>query len=368
MCPESVFDLLDSTRVDDTGTKRLPLPGLSAADIKSLREQGNNVAALAGETTDKAYRQLSRNRNVLSHSILSGLHSCARRLVLEKISANAAVELSIPEPVNIDFVFGHSVGAGVQALFAFENLASALYAALLSWRAPLELGHEDYLKRKKKSIERAVIAVEQFSYFRTQELQGWEIFRLPDGRPAIELSFCIDLGKTKYFGHIDLILRHSTSGRIAVGEIKTTGYSSPHPALYQNSGQAVGYGLILDRIVGALADYDVMYFVYSPSGDGWEFLPFAKLASTKIEWIQDRLIDSGHLQQYFKLEHFPKNGANCMQFNRPCQFFGNCDLVNIDRLRALPSLETVEDVMEKYKVDYFFDIKELIKDQQERIT
>ncbi len=368
MRPEAIFDMLDSEIGNDKRVGKLPLPGLSAEDIATLRANGNPVAALAGETTDKSYRQLSRHRNVLSHSILSGLHSCARRLALEKIQANIAVGAAIPEPVNIDFVFGHSVGAGVQALFAFSDISSALYAAFLSWRAPLDLGHEDFLKRKKKSIERACLAVEQFEEFRrSDDLEGWEIYRLPDGRPAIEISFCIDLGKTKYFGHIDLILRNRFTGRIAVGEIKTTGYNSPDAALYQNSGQAIGYSLILDRIVGELADYDVMYFIYSPTGDGWQFLPFAKSASKKLEWIQDRLIDSGHLQQYFKLEHFPQNGASCFQFNRRCQFFGECEIVDKPALRSLPELSTPEEVEGAYKVDYYFDVQELISNQVERI-
>ena len=50
---------------------------------------------------------------------------------------------------------------------------------------------------------------------------------------------------------------------IAVGEFKTSGYSSIDDALYGNSGQAIGYAVVLDTIVGGLADYDVMYFVYS---------------------------------------------------------------------------------------------------------
>jgi hypothetical protein len=362
MRTETVFDLLDA--IPDIGSsKRKTLPGLSAADVASLRKCGNNVASLAGETTDKSYRQLARHRNVLSHSILAGFHSCPRRGLLEKIQANISAELQVEPAPNLDFVFGHAVGAGAQALFAFDDLPSALYATFLSWHADFEFGHEDYYKRKNKTIERACIAIEKFRYFRDTELEDWEIFRLPDGRPAVELSFCIDLGKTKYFGHIDLILKHRRTGRIAIGELKTNGYSNPDEASYRNSGQAIGYSLILDSIVGEDADYDVIYMVYGSVGEEWQLLPFAKSIAMKMEWIQDRLIDSGHLQQYFKLEHFPKNGANCLQFNRRCQFYGTCDLVDKEKMHELPELKTPEEVSDAYPVDYYFHVDTLIARQ-----
>jgi len=358
---ETILDDLDAAADNGGRSGKLPLPGLSAEDIAALRSCGNPVAALAGETTDKAYFQLQRFRNVISNSILGGLHACPRRLLLEKIEANKAAHLQLPESPNIDFVFGHSVGAGVQALFAFERLDYALYAAFLSWRAGWDFGREDYLRRKNKTIEKAVLAVESFSYFRNSNLDEWEIYTTATGKPAVEISFCIDLGKTKYYGHIDLILRNKRTGRIAVGEIKTSGYSNPDEASYRNSGQALGYSLILDSIVGVDADYDVIYMTYSSTGQEWHLMPFAKSTHMKLEWLQDRLIDSGHLQQYFQLQHFPKNGASCLQFNRRCQFYGTCDLVNKEALNALPIMD---DPRKEYLVDYYYDVAELIERQK----
>jgi hypothetical protein len=230
----------------------------------------------------------------------------------------------------------------------------------------MELGN--YLKRKHKTIEKAVIAVESFKYFWAANLDEWEIYRLEDGRPAAELSFCINLGKTKYFGHIDLILKNRRTGRIAIGENKTSGYNSPDEAGYRNSGQALGYSLVLDLIVGDLADYDVMYFVYSSTAAEWNYFPFAKSTAMKLEWIQDRLIDTGHMQQYFQLQHFPKNGANCLQFNRRCQFYGSCDLVDKQRMANLPELSSQEEAIAAYPVDYYFDVQDLIGRQLENVA
>jgi len=364
MRAEAILDLLDAA--SDIGERigKLPLPGLSAEDIQSLKVQGNPVAALAGETTDKEYVELQRHKNVISNSILGGLHACPRRLVLEKIQANTAHILHVDKSPNIDFVFGHSVGAGVQALFAFERLDYALYAAFLSWRASWNLGYEDWNKRKKKTIELACIAVESFSYFRSGNLDEWELFVTPTGKLAVELSFCVDLGKTKYFGHIDLILRNKRTGRIAVGEVKTSGFTNPDEAIYRNSGQALGYSLILDSVVGEDADYDVMYMTYSAPSQEWILMPFAKTVAHKLEWVQDRLIDSGHLEQYFQLQHFPKNGASCLQFNRRCQFYGECDLVDKQRMADLPLLEKPQ---EEYPVDYYFHVDELIGRQMQGV-
>ncbi len=366
MRSEDIFDILDShsnSSVDGERSKsgKLPLPGLSIEDIQSLKVQGNPVAAIAGETTDKSYLTLHRHRNVISNSILDSLHACPRYFILEKLKANNTATLGIKSAPNVDFVFGHSVGAGIQTYLSFDkNLTYALYAAFLSWNADFSLGHEDYNEKKKKTIERAVIAVEMFSYWWKEHHDEWEIFCLPDGRPATELSFCINLGKSKYFGHIDLILRNQRTGRIAIGENKTTGFTNPNPALYQNSGQAIGYSLILDKIVGELADYDVLYYAYSAKSEEWHHFPFAKSAALKLEWVQDRLIDTGHLQQYFQLQHFPKNGASCMRFMRPCQYFGECDLVSKDKIAELPSLEGET---EDYPVDFYFDVQELIERQ-----
>ncbi len=364
MRTEDIFDLIDARSDSEVGKSKsgkLPLPGLSREDIESLKVQGNPVAALAGETTDKSYLTLHKYRNVISNSILTDLHACPRLFIENKIRANDKAASEIANSPNVDFVFGHAVGAGAQTYLAFDkDLTYALYATFLSWRFNFDIGREDYNHRKNKTIERAIIAVEMFAHWWEANHDEWEIYRLPDGRPASEISFCIDLGKSKYFGHIDLILRNKRTGRIAIGENKTTGFYSPHPAMYQNSGQAIGYSLVLDKVVGELADYDVLYYAYSATGEEWHHFPFAKSTAMKLEWIQDRLIDTGHLQQYFQLQHFPKNGASCLRFNRPCQYFGECDLVNKEKMNELPVLEGKTD---EYPVDYYFDVKELIERQ-----
>ena len=364
MRSETLLDALDSLGNLGESSKqstRKALPGLSLEDIQSLKASGNKVALLAGETTDKEYAALQKHRNVLSYSILQSMHSCSRRLILEKLQASSREQSGVDRTPNIDFVFGHAVGAGAQSFLATNNLESALYATFISWYGDWELGHEDYNRRKNKSLERSFLAVEAFSYWFPAVAEDWELFRLADGRPAIEISFAIQLHGAWYFGHIDAIMRNKRTLRIAVGEFKTSGYSSVDDALYRNSGQALGYAIVLDALVGGIADYDVMYFVYSASAQEWNFLPFHKTTASKLEWVQDRLLDAGHLQQYFKLRHFPKNGANCLQFNRRCQFYGECELVDKEKIEDLPMLTEVPEGM----VDYVLSLDEILARQVE---
>ena len=366
MRSETLLDALDSLGnlgESSQQSTRKALPGLSPEDIQSLKASGNKVALLAGETTDKEYAALQRHRNVLSYSILQSMHSCSRRLILEKLQASSREQSGVDRTPNIDFVFGHAVGAGAQSFLAFNTMEAALYATFISWYGDFDLGKEDWNKRKKKSLESALLAAEAFTYWFPAIADDWEIYTLPNGKPAIEISFAIQLQGAWYFGHIDAILRNKRTLRIAVGEFKTSGYSSIDDALYRNSGQAIGYAVVLDAIVGGLADYDVMYFVYSASAQEWNFLPFHKTTASKLEWVQDRLLDAGHLQQYFKLRHFPKNGANCLQFNRRCQFYGECELVDKEKVEDLPTLTEVPEGM----VDYVLSLDEILARQVEGV-
>jgi len=70
-----------------------------------------------------------------------------------------------------------------------------------------------------------------------------------DGKPAVELGFRVFcLNEFKVRGFIDLVLRDKRDGKLLVFELKTTRFTNVHPAMYKNSGQALGYSLILDYV------------------------------------------------------------------------------------------------------------------------
>jgi len=170
------------------------------------------------ETADKDYQKLQQYRNVTSFSMLCELHACPRKF--QHIKARAASgggQLS-----NVDFAFGHSVGSGVQALLASNfDMAAGIFNGFLAWRIPYEAA----LDKKKKSIWQATLAIQKYAAFHAEALDDWQVWTLPSGKPAIELSFSVDFENGyKHYCHIDCILENKYTHKLAIQENKTDGF------------------------------------------------------------------------------------------------------------------------------------------------
>lgn len=330
-----------------------------------IGESAEEIAGIASKTTDKGYRRLVRHINTTSYSILSDLHTCARAFALNKVKANVEVRAGMPEPLNPDFVYGHAVGAGAQGLLAANNtLAAGQFACFVSWAAPFDAWQDKPGKLgSTKNLVSAMLAVGRFHELLAtdQELSQYEVLMVEINgvrKPAIELAFCIDTGDGyQYYGHIDVIVRNKFTGRVAILELKTTGLTVLQPAMYANSNQALGYALALDIIAPGLADYEVIYCSYQVSLGKWHVLPFHKSKTHKAEWVQDLLLDHQRISSYRTLNHYPKNGSNCMKFNRVCRWFGECDFVNKKATAELPVLDLSQRAEE---VDYYFTLSEVL--------
>lgn len=341
--------------------------GLSAIGAFGTEAVGSGatVGSIAAKTTDKGYRALVANINSTSYSILEQLHSCPRAFALDKIKASSELNAGVPEPLNIDFVFGHAVGAGAQGILASGgNLYAGLFAATVGWKAHYDFGTEELLKRSGKNFFAAQIAVEKFHalMLSNSELAEYEVLMVTRGNgelvPAIELSFCLNTGDGyKYYGHIDAIVRNKWTGKIAVLELKTTGMKVLHPALYSNSNQALGYAVALDALAYGHADYEVIYCTYQVPTEEWHVLPFAKSVTKKAEWLQDLLLDHSRITSYRQLNHYPKNGSSCLRFNRPCRWYGECDLVARNSYTKIPVLA---DGSHAEVVDFEFHIQDVL--------
>lgn len=310
---------------------------------------------LAAQTTDKDYRRIVAFDNVTSYSQLLDLHACPRYFQLAKAEAKQP-KLEEEGQSNLDFAFGHSVGAGIQTLFATRDLDAGLFAAFISWKA-------DYFadNGKGKSLAHAQLAVEMFH---SMDLYGdYELMVLPDGTPGVELAFAIDMQNGHYhYGHIDLVLRNRLTGKIAVTELKTTGFKMVDEAMYANSSQALGYGVVVDAIAPGETEYEVIYHVYSCSEKEWHTLPFGKSLTDKASWLQDILLDHANMATYRKLNFFPKRGENCInKYRRRCKYFGICDLTShAESYTMLSPGESAENV------NFKFTLSELIERQKEK--
>lgn len=344
--------------------------------VESLGASGNADAnreakAIAGATVDKEYRILMKKENATSFSKLELLHKCPRLYEIEMLKA-ASTAPQEPDALNADFAFGHAVGAGIQTYGATRNLIAAQFAAFLAWRAPYDFEKEDkHGNSVGKSLTWALYAVEKFALFMDTELADYEVLRLPNGKPATELSFGIDTQNGYFhFGHIDTVLRNRATDRIAVWEGKTTGLGEIHEAAYGNSYQALGYSVVVDAIAHSLglpsADYEVLYVVYSSKSREFQLLPFTKSRTQRAEWLQDLLLTHATIAKYSELQFFPKRGNSCLdKWGKQCRHYGNCHMrseslfpgVQLSRIAALDEVEVV---------DFRFTLAELIASQQNR--
>ncbi len=280
-------------------------------------------------------------KRLLSYSTRQTFKACPRKYQMQNVFHQ---EGEISTKSSVDFAFGHSVAAGVQALMAGKSRDRALLELFSAWDADFD-GENP---RSKKSLPAAIEAFEIFerTYYKTLS-KDWEVaqFRNANGDlvPAVELTFRVDLdGVFNYQGHIDLVLKHIRDPIFLTLELKTTSASEVHEAMYKHSDQALGYSIVLDKIArtayvdgnsSGIGSYSVLYLVYKSGKQEFEILPFTKSLLHRAEFLVGLMMDVHYIKLMDKVGHYPKNGSACYDFFRPCEFFTICDLSN-ETLRA----------------------------------
>lgn len=315
-----------------------------------------------------AYTQHTPGKG-LSYSKLQLAQLCPRKFQLEEVEGFGVRE------ENIDFAFGHAVGAGVQALIENPNdLNRAMLTAIAHWN--VDFWDED--SRKKKSLFYAVEAIRKFSaliHFQKTVLNNYEIayFANAEGKlvPAIELTFQIQCHEGYiYEGHIDLVLKEKSGDKYLILELKTSGFNNLHEAMYKNSFQALGYSVVLDSIakdMGVASSYHVLYLIYKSGAQGYEWMLFPKSRSERIEFINDIILDIEILEIYRELGHYPKRGQACFNFFRPCAYLDHCGM-HIETLRKLlGNKDTPSQYEELHKPDFVYTLDEIKAHQTESI-
>lgn len=288
----------------------------------------------------------------LSHSTLQTLHTCERKFQLDKL---LVTEIEREETEHT--AFGKAFGAGVATYLVTQDANRAMYEAWLAYWPELETD--------KKSMARCVAALEVAFPRLDTILIDYEIVSF-NGCPAVELSFKLNISESFYFvGYIDAVLKNRYTDQHVVFECKTTGLQlfdlSP---LYQNSGQALGYSIALDKIAGReLSSYGVLYFVAQLPKDFTpkiQIFEWTKTLADRLNWFISLGLDVNHLTEMAKLGVYPKRGDACLQYNRPCKYFGVCGLHSADILKKLE-----EDLIE---YQFTYSLEELIQDHLERIV
>lgn len=290
---------------------------------------------------------------LLSHSSRLTLHSCPRKYQLYRLNSkqdDPHGEFGIDVLQEVTFAFGHTVGIGVQAVLAGCSEVEIFMYMFLEWDTDLFAEHA----KKKKSFWEAMFAIKRLLVMRQNGyLDDYEVVQYK-GRPAIELSFKINLPKGfAYRGYVDAVLKHKTTGEILVLELKTTGNRS-NPAQYKNSGQALGYSVILDIMYPGISSYDVLYLVYeTPSREFVEYR-FNKSLLQKALWLQEILIDTINIQTYEEFETYPMQGESCFAYYRECEYLSICTL-STERLAkayTLADKERIEGESYMFEIDF----------------
>lgn len=296
----------------------------------------------------------------LSHSGRTTLHRCPRKYQLQKIA-----RMPYEAEANVTLAYGTVVGLGIQCMLEGKSWNETVLAMLLSWRIPDLYAEEE---KTNKSFFAAIFAVQSFQSIQLGPLAQYELAYF-NNKPAVELSFRITLmhGFT-YRGFVDVVLRHKVTGKLLILEVKTTGAKYVTEATYKNSGQALGYSLVLDAIAPGESEYEVWYLVYLSGVQKYELLPFRKHYSDRAFWIQELMMDVDRIVYYEEHDNYPSYGESCFDFFRVCEFYSNCTL-STQLLKVAYDPEKDMDKMDKEDSDgYTFELSllELVNAQLDR--
>lgn len=290
----------------------------------------------------------------LSYSALESLLVCERMFQLDRLLEGAPEKQDYPATVQ-----GKSYGAAMQSYLIHQDADKAIFDGYLAYYPVLEE------PTKARSEEHAISLFLSSIPTLDNILADWEVPSFK-GKPAVELSFRLDIDETFYYvGYVDVILKNKWSSKYAIGEIKSTSLKlhdlSP---LYQNSGQALGYSIILDQMVGEdQAEYDTIYLVGQLNEKHQHTIKtytFNKTLTDRLNWFIALGLDIQRLHSMLENNIFPCRGSSCLQYMRPCKHFGTCNLHSLDSYKKREK-DTIE-------YQFTFSLDEVIYNHLERVV
>jgi hypothetical protein len=294
------------------------------------------------------------------------LHTCPRRFQLYRLRAERAIA---PVETGVTFAFGHVVGEGLQQILQGKSLREILFPLFFMWDVDFTARHEKH----KKSFAEAIFAVRKFAALRAAGfLKDLELVYVPSANnsgvqvPACELGFAVNMfDGFVYRGLVDAVLRNKLTGEIIILECKTTWHRESNPAQFKNSGQALGYSIVLDSIFPGLSSYSVLYLVYSTTTLEVQPLPFTKSFESRAEWIRSLVFDVEEIIKYEEAGIYPKRGEGCFSFGRACEYIDTCHLSTA--YLAKPMADSEEQIKkDEARYVHRFNLVDLIQAQIDR--
>lgn len=300
-------------------------------ELAKLYEQ---FPALAESKDEKKYL-------ITSHSIDGTFESCPRRFEFRHLYQ----QVPLLEAPGLAADVGTALHEAVQEWTRSYSMEKAQLTLARWWPWQLEDLREQAGMQKdyKRTLGNALMLLEAITKHKFWD--DWEVARLPDGSPAIELPWRINhtsLGSFKNpidgsetflatQGKIDWILQHKRTGQFRVTDLKTTILDEAlQDANFRFSGQAGQYGLILSQAIGL--DWrehgmDVCYFVAefgehglpvaNPMEHSLDPMEIYEAIEAKNERLR-RMISMG------RSGFWPRRGHGCVFYQKPCGFLDIC--------------------------------------------
>lgn len=292
----------------------------------------------------------------LSHSMLELLNTCERKFQLVRLLESNTDNSG---GFNAALVRGKAFGLGVQVYLVTGDMDRAIYELWMAYDPEIE-------DPPKISISRTINNLVFCKPSLDKILEEYEV-AVFNGKPAMELSFKLSLDEKWYYGgSIDIVLRRRLDGVYVVFECKTTAYNLYDLTYaYKNSGQALGYSIVIDKIAGEeKSQYGVLYFIvrdhtqnFTPDVYVWHF---NKTILERLNWFISVGIDYERIKRMEELGIWPMRGASCIRFNRVCQFAGTCNTTAGD----FPK----EGGKDNTEYDFIYQLQEVIDDHLRRVS
>lgn len=366
---------LKSTALSDAVLEASEVPALSKfGTLRDDSDSGDsdsfgttNSFGFGGTDPIKAISgNIDQRIQLLSYSSLLTLHSCPRKFQLYKLKSERATQ---DEIAGVTFAFGHVVGQGIQDVFEGRTYPDTIFRMFCMWDAN-SLYDKD--EKRHKSFSEAVQCIRKFRALRAAGfLEEFELVYVPNPRtgtlePACELGFAVSIfDGFIYRGFVDAVLRNKQTGEIVVLECKTTWSNTVSTATYKNSGQALGYSVVLDSLFPGISSYSVLYLVYSTSTLEFNCLPFAKSFAQRAEWIRSLVFDVEDIVRYEEIGFYPKRGESCYSFFRECEYFNVCNL-STSHLAKPMTQSTAEIEVAEARYTHRFTLADIIEKQVTR--
>ncbi len=347
---------MNTNELDDL----LDSPLDSSSDIT---EQGEQEPAELIELFTIPEGEIDPRLKLLSHSSRTTLHKCPRKYQLYRLSSTEKDLEGIKQiEQGVTFAYGTAVGVLVQAVLAGKTEGQIILETFLSWDTDLL----DETPRQKKSFWLVMFALQRFLKLRADGfLEDYELVYY-NGKPAVELSFQVMLPNGfRYRGFVDAVLQHKQTKEIMVLECKTSS-GTANSATFKNSGQALGYSVVLDILFPSLSSYAVLYLVYETKSYEYKELVFEKSLLERALWLQELLIDCQAVELYQSYKTYPMHGESCFDFFRECEYLSLCTLSTKNLTKPLNTKMMDKIEADESKYDFSVDFYDLVQAQVDK--